>query len=172
MTAEAHHDEVKHDYHLVDPSPWPVVGAFAAFMLTFGTVLFMHPDMLGQGAAPTLTALGPWVFIPGVVLILATMWFWWRDVIREATFAGPSYAGGADRPALRHDAVHRFGGDVFRRLLLGLFRRQPVPEGGRRRRLAAAGRRGPVDPFELPFMNTLILLLSGMHRDLGASCAA
>ena len=31
-----------HPYHLVDPSPWPVTGAFAAFMLTTGLVSYMH----------------------------------------------------------------------------------------------------------------------------------
>lgn len=32
----------KHSFHLVDPSPWPIVAAFGALMLTFGGVLFMH----------------------------------------------------------------------------------------------------------------------------------
>jgi len=31
-----------HPYHLVDPSPWPIVAAFSACMLTFGGVLNMH----------------------------------------------------------------------------------------------------------------------------------
>ncbi|HYI88328.1 MAG TPA: cytochrome c oxidase subunit 3, partial [Beijerinckiaceae bacterium] len=34
---EAHH-EVKHDYHLVDPSPWPLIGATSAFVMAFGLV--------------------------------------------------------------------------------------------------------------------------------------
>ena len=31
-----------HDYHLVDPSPWPVVGAISAFILAVGAVIWMH----------------------------------------------------------------------------------------------------------------------------------
>jgi hypothetical protein len=31
-----------HGYHLVDPSPWPIIAAFGALMMTFGGVLFMH----------------------------------------------------------------------------------------------------------------------------------
>ena len=31
-----------HSYHLVDPSPWPIMAAFGAFMLTMGGVLYMH----------------------------------------------------------------------------------------------------------------------------------
>ena len=37
------------------------------------------------------------------------------------------HAGGAAAPALRHDPVHRLGGDVLRRLVLGLLRRLAVP---------------------------------------------
>ena len=32
----------KHSFHLVDPSPWPIISAFSALMLTFGGVLYMH----------------------------------------------------------------------------------------------------------------------------------
>ena len=35
------HEGVKHDYHLVNPSPWPLLGSFAAFVLTFGGVIWM-----------------------------------------------------------------------------------------------------------------------------------
>jgi len=48
----------KHPYHLVDPSPWPVVGATGALFLFGGGVLFMHD-------------YGPWVMILGVLLVLS-----------------------------------------------------------------------------------------------------
>ena len=32
---------VKHDYHLVNPSPWPFVGSLAAVCMAFGAVIFM-----------------------------------------------------------------------------------------------------------------------------------
>lgn len=80
--------DVKHDYHLVDPSPWPALGAAAAFLLTFGTVMYMHPSVLGEGLEPALTALGAYIILPGLLLMLATMAVWWRDVIREAEFEG------------------------------------------------------------------------------------
>ena len=37
-TAQVKH----HDYHLVDPSPWPLVGSIAAGVMAMGGVLFMH----------------------------------------------------------------------------------------------------------------------------------
>ena len=64
-----------HSYHLVDPSPWPLVGSLGAFMLTSGGVLYMHKF------------IGGWnLFLTGFIIILYVMYTWWRDVIREATF--------------------------------------------------------------------------------------
>ena len=40
----------KHPYHLVDPSPWPALGAIGALLLAFGAALGMHPDMLGRAS--------------------------------------------------------------------------------------------------------------------------
>ena len=31
-----------HDYHLVDPSPWPAIGAIAAFITAIGAVIYFH----------------------------------------------------------------------------------------------------------------------------------
>lgn len=64
-----------HSYHLVDPSPWPLMGAFGGFLLTTGTVLYMHRFVGGWSLLST-----------GLVTILFVMYVWWRDVIREATF--------------------------------------------------------------------------------------
>jgi cytochrome c oxidase subunit 3 len=62
-----------HDYHLVDPSPWPIVGAIGAMLGFGGAILFMHD-------------ITPWVMILGAVIILYTMLAWWREVVNEATF--------------------------------------------------------------------------------------
>ena len=53
----------------------PIVGAFAAFMLTTGLVCYMQ------------RFIGGWsLFLTGFVALLYVMYTWWRDVIREATF--------------------------------------------------------------------------------------
>jgi hypothetical protein len=69
------HLKTNHRYHLVDPSPWPFLGSFGGFCLTIGGVLFMHGF------------IGGWfLFLTGFIIILFTMYLWWRDIIREATF--------------------------------------------------------------------------------------
>ena len=36
-----------HPYHLVDPSPWPILGSACAGALTGGAVWWMHGGRLG-----------------------------------------------------------------------------------------------------------------------------
>ena len=67
--AEAHAKH--HDYHLVDPSPWPIIGSVSAFALAVAAIFAMH------GSSWLLT-------IPGALGVAYTMFGWWSDVVREA----------------------------------------------------------------------------------------
>nr|YP_010596840.1 cytochrome c oxidase subunit III [Cycetogamasus diviortus]WAK85126.1 cytochrome c oxidase subunit III [Cycetogamasus diviortus] len=64
-----------HPFHLVERSPWPLTGSLSAFMITTGLVDFMHNN---QSSLLTL----------GLIFTLMTMYQWWRDITREATFQG------------------------------------------------------------------------------------
>src|ERR1700761_1624380 len=79
----AHGHAKHHDYHLVDPSPWPLVGSISALILTAGAVVWMKTD---QGGVFGLQ--GPWLLFAGVAGVLLTMFFWWRDVIVEGERKG------------------------------------------------------------------------------------
>src|SRR5438309_10898345 len=76
--ADAHgdaHAVPKHPYHLVDPSPWPIVGAIAAGLLATGGVLFIH------GHVVLLMLIG-FIAVPAPVAVR------WRHVTRAATLDG------------------------------------------------------------------------------------
>src|SRR6187549_595210 len=73
-TAHAKH----HDYHLVDPSPWPIVGSISALLMAVGAIFWMHHTF----------AAAPFIFGAGVIGVAYTMIGWWRDVAREATYGG------------------------------------------------------------------------------------
>ncbi len=71
-----------HDYHLVDPSPWPVVGSAFAFVMAVGAIVWMKTH--GSPTAVLLGLRGPFLFGLGTLGVLCTMFMWWRDVIKEA----------------------------------------------------------------------------------------
>ena len=68
---------VKHDYHLVNPSPWPLVASISATVMALGGVTWMK----GLFGLPKGTSI---VFFCGLAGVLYTMFGWWRDVIKEA----------------------------------------------------------------------------------------
>ena len=140
----------KHPYHLVDPSPWPVVGAISASFLTMGTVMFMH-EYAGGGAVMTI----------GLIGILATMFLWWRDVVREATFGG--YHTTIVQIGLRYGMALFIASEVmfFVAWFWAYFNASLFPTE------AMGGVWPPegvktFDPWDLPLLNTLILLMSGV----------
>ncbi len=62
-----------HDYHILPPSIWPLIGSFGALTMFGGLVLWMHK-----------TAYGPLIFGLGLLAILFTFYSWWVDVVAEA----------------------------------------------------------------------------------------
>ena len=44
------HAKPQHDYHLVDPSPWPAVGSISTFVMAVGAIAWMHHMFAGRPA--------------------------------------------------------------------------------------------------------------------------
>jgi len=167
MSAEAHHEQ-PHDYHLVDPSPWPAVGAAASFFMFFGLILFMHPATLGAGLEKTVAGFGIWIFMPGLLAVLGTMAVWWRDIIREATFEG--HHTPVVQLGMRYGMVLFIASEVmfFAAFFWAFFDASIYAnEAQQVARVAATGGVWPpkgieaLDAFDVPLLNTLVLLLSG-----------
>ena len=68
-----------HDYHLVEPDPWPIIGAASAGIMFSGLVLWLHDNRYG-------TIIG---FI-GLLGVLVTMFNWWKNTITEVHCIDPS----------------------------------------------------------------------------------
>ena len=64
-------------FHLVDPSPWPILTAFSLLNLTIGGVLYMHGY-----------SYGGYVLSLGFILTVYSMTLWFKDVVIEATYLG------------------------------------------------------------------------------------
>ena len=110
-----------HDYHILPPDPWPIIGAFSSLALFGGAVMWMHDNPYGM-----------FVFLAGLLAVLVTFFSWWSNTIKEA-HAGDHTPVVSASPALRDDPVHRVGSDVLRRLVLGLLLGRSVPVAMRTR---------------------------------------
>ncbi|MEO1199427.1 MAG: cytochrome c oxidase subunit 3 [Pseudomonadota bacterium] len=151
--AEAH--TKTHDYHLVDPSPWPAVGAVSAFVMAIGVIFWMH----GQ--------IGPWIAIVGFLGIAYTMIAWWRDVIRESH---TGYHTPVVQLHLRYGMILFIASEVmfFVAWFWAYFDPALFPDSAvQAQRTEVLGGTWPpegiqtFDPWHLPLLNTLILLTSG-----------
>jgi cytochrome c oxidase subunit 3 len=175
-----------HDYHLVDPSPWPVLAAVSAFITALGAIAWMRTHVDGSGV---LGIKGPWLFAIGAVALVACAWSWWLDVIREADKGDQTpvvqlslrygmilfiasevmffvawfwaYFDSALFPAGVHELMNNTGH------LVGLTSRNEVygghwPPAATETAASVPGFfKHTFDPWGLPLVNTLILLTSG-----------
>jgi cytochrome c oxidase subunit 3 len=149
--AEAHAKH--HDYHLVNPSPWPAIGASSVFLLALGGIGYMH----GMSIL--------WV-IPGLIGVAYTMAAWWTDVVRE------SYTDHTPvvQLHLRYGMILFIASEVmfFVAWFWAFFDASLLAgEEIQVSRYAFTGGHWPpqgievFDPWHLPLLNTLILLTSG-----------
>nr|YP_626467.1 cytochrome c oxidase subunit III [Branchiostoma japonicum]ABD48673.1 cytochrome c oxidase subunit III [Branchiostoma japonicum] len=137
-----------HPWHLVEPSPWPLVGGSAAFTLTVGLVMWFHYNS---------TVL----LVLGLMLVVVTMVQWWRDVIREATFQGchTSYV----LAGLRRGMVLFIISEVFFFLAFfwAFFHSSLAPTVELGVTWPPVGI-NPLNAFAVPLLNTAVLLSSGV----------
>ena len=160
-----------HDYHILPPSIWPIVGAFSALAMAVGGIMWMHK------ADPN-----GFLFFAGFAAVLFTFYGWWRQVVREA------HAGDHTPVVALHlrygmilfiaSEVMFFVGWFWAWFDFSLF---PAAlevvtnhETGKAAVTNLLGQEGAaavaqwppkgievIDPFHLPLLNTLILLCSG-----------
>ncbi len=156
----------KHPYHLVDPSPWPALGSIGALLLALGAALGMHHDMFGKGVEGIMKSVSWWAVAPGFLVIFAVMWWWWRDVIVESR----TYHTAVVQLGLRYGMILFIASEVlfFAAFFWAFFDSALYPGSPVMPvRAEATGGVWPpkgvqvIAPFDLPLMNTLILLLSG-----------
>ena len=138
----------KHPYHLVDPSPWPFIGSISAMVLAVGAVLYMHEEI-------------SWVMMLGFLGVLVTMAGWFWEVIKEAEYRG--FHNPVVQVGMRYGMALFIASEVmfFVAWFWAYFNAALFPT----EQIAAQWPPPGVqtfDTWDLPFLNTLILLMSGI----------
>jgi cytochrome c oxidase subunit 3 len=157
------HGAVKHDYHILPPSPWPFVGSLSATIMAIGLIIWIKGGVFGLEK-------GNWaVFAAGFAGVLYTFFGWWSDVVKEAN-------AGDHTPVvsigLRYGMVLFIASEVMFFVAwfwiffeMALFHHHRTLSSIEEVRAAwaawpPAGVEA-VSPWHLPLVNTLTLLLSG-----------
>ena len=147
-----------HQYHLVNPSPWPFIASLSVFLLCIGAVLSFAEIHLGRILMPL-----------GLSGIFFTMFVWWRDIINESAIDKAHTA--PVQKGLKMGMLFFilsevmfffafffafFHSSLFPVDILGDAGLWPIKAG-----IWPPVEIKPLNPWSIPFMNTLILLLSG-----------
>jgi cytochrome c oxidase subunit 3 len=146
----------QHPFHLVDPSPWPILTSFSLFFLTFGAVFLMHGHHMSK-----------YISIFGALSVIFCAYQWWKDVINEGRIG--QHHTEKVRMGLRigmslfilSEAMFFFG------FFFSFFSASVFPAGILEGVWVVKDGTWPpkgietFDPWDVPFINTLILLLSG-----------
>ncbi|MDN5247833.1 MAG: cytochrome c oxidase subunit 3 [Wolbachia endosymbiont of Tyrophagus putrescentiae] len=146
----------EHDFHLVDPSPWPIAISAAILVLVLGLVSTLHKHFFGVST-----------LILGIGAVSGVLFYWWRDVVKEAVY------DKCHTYIVKHGLKIAMCLFIFSEVIFfaaffcSFFKAWLDPvflfetfSPTKRVSWPPEGISVP-DPWSLPFMNTLVLLLSG-----------
>nr|ATN23483.1 cytochrome c oxidase subunit III [Bruchus sp. EMHAU-15071302] len=137
-----------HPFHLVDVSPWPILGSLGAMTTMMGMIKWFHLYQTN-------------LFFLGMTITSLVMYQWWRDIVREGTYLGCHTFKVT--LGLRWGMILFITSEVFFFISFFwcFFHSSLAPS-------IELGMNWPpkgiqtFNPIEIPLLNTLILLTSGL----------
>nr|WMD28016.1 cytochrome c oxidase subunit III [Elaphrothrips spiniceps] len=139
---------LNHPFHLVSLSPWPLMASLSIFIMIFGMVDWFNSYNNFQN-------------LLGMICLILVSYQWWRDVVRESTWQGfhtLKVFKGLQLGMILFIVSELF---FFFSFFWGFFHMSLSPD-------MELGLKWPpfgiffFNPVEIPLLNTMILLLSGL----------
>nr|AOY39960.1 cytochrome c oxidase subunit 3 [Xyleborus sp. BMNH 1040067] len=137
-----------HPFHLVNQSPWPLTTSFSIFTLLMGIIKWFH-------------LFKAELMILGLILTMMSSYQWWRDIVRESTYQG--HHTMKVTKGLQWGMILFIISEIF--FFFAFFwaffhsSLSPTIELGLNWPPMEIT---PFNPLEIPLLNTLILLTSGL----------
>nr|AML26643.1 cytochrome c oxidase subunit III [Ptiliidae sp. BMNH 1274723] len=137
-----------HPFHLVDYSPWPLLGALSTLITMIGIIKWFH---LWNNN----------LFFIGMITILLIMYQWWRDITREGTFQGLHTLNVVN--GLRWGMILFITSEIFFFLSFfwSFFHSSLTPSIELGMNWPPLGIKS-FNPMNIPLLNSLILISSGL----------
>nr|YP_009731535.1 cytochrome c oxidase subunit III [Hypoaspis linteyini]QHQ98578.1 cytochrome oxidase subunit 3 [Hypoaspis linteyini] len=135
-----------HPFHMVLPSPWPILGSFSALMFMASFIFWFNFK-------------NPFILMSFLSVILI-MYLWWRDIIRESLFEGSH--SSVVKKGLKLGMILFILSEVlfFLSFFWAFFHSSLAPDIEIGTSWPPIGIT-PFNPYHIPLLNTIILLSSG-----------
>nr|AUN28137.1 cytochrome c oxidase subunit 3 [Malassezia obtusa] len=143
-----------HPYHMVTVSPWPLFVSFSLLILTSGSVTYFN------GYASPFGDSGIVLVFLGLISTILCSGLWFRDIVTEGTFLG-DHTFKVQKGLTMGMALFILSEVMFFvSIFWAVFNSCLSPD------IQLGGQWPPmgiesINPFELPLLNTLLLLTSG-----------